>query len=85
MNEHYCRVCGLYSIDKPWGEDGNSPNYEICPCCGVEFGNEDYTMESTIEYRKQWLANGAKWFTFKEKPENWNLKKQLQNIPHEYK
>ncbi len=46
MNEHNCRVCGLYIDDLPWGEDGNCPTYEICSCCGVEFGNEDYTVES---------------------------------------
>ena len=84
MKEYYCRVCGLYNEDKPWEQDDNSPTYEICPCCGVEFGYEDYTIESTIEYRKKWIENGAKWFNAKKKPEVWNLEKQLQNILNEY-
>lgn len=85
MKDHYCRVCGLYSEEKPWGEDGKSPAYLICQCCGVESGYEDYTLESTIEYREQWIANGAKWFDLKRKPENWNLEEQMRNIPDEYK
>lgn len=80
-----CRVCGFYMIDEPWGEDGETPTYEICPCCGVEFGNEDYTLESTKEYRKTWLSTGAKWFESKEKPIDWDMEKQMQNIPEEYK
>lgn len=85
MKEHYCRICGLYIEDKPWGEDGNCPTYAICPCCGVEFGNEDYTVKSVISYRKQWITNGAKWFNWKERPEGWNLEKQMQDIPDKYK
>lgn len=82
---NHCRVCGWYMMDPPWGEDGLTPTYEICPCCGVEFGNEDYTKESTLEYRKKWLSNSAKWFKERMKPDNWNLEKQMKNIPDKYK
>lgn len=85
MKEHNCRVCGLYIDDKPWGENGMCPTYEICPCCGVEFGNEDYTIESIKEYRTQWIKKGYQWFNPKEKPENWNLEIQMLNIADEYK
>lgn len=83
--KHNCRVCGFYMEDLPWGDDGNCPSYEICPCCGVEFGNEDYTIESTKKYREDWIKGGASWFEKKGKPENWNLEVQLKNIPDEYK
>jgi len=63
--EHYCRICGLYIEDLPWGEDGNTPSYEICPCCGVEFGHEDYTILSAKEYRIKWLKDGADWLVRK--------------------
>jgi hypothetical protein len=85
MKEHYCRICGLYIEDEPWGEDGYCPTHEICPCCGVEFGYEDYTIESIIEYRNQWIKNGAEWFIEKQRPEDWSLEKQMQNIPSRYK
>ena len=53
MNRHNCRVCGYYIDDLPWGKEDNCPTYEICPCCGVEFGNEDCTKESTKQYREK--------------------------------
>lgn len=85
MEEHNCRICGLYIEEEPWGKDGKCPTYEICPCCGVEFGNEDYTIKSAIEYRNQWVENGYKWFNVKEKPENWNVENQMLDIPNKYK
>lgn len=85
MKQHNCRVCGLYIENAPWGYDGMSPTYEICPCCGVEFGNDDYTIESVKTYRTEWIKRGANWFTPKEKPNNWNLEEQLKKIPLGYK
>lgn len=84
MNRHNCRVCGYYNDNLPWGKDGNCPTYEICPCCGVEFGNEDCTKESTKQYRKKWINDGAKWFEPEEKPKNWNKEEQFINIPQEF-
>jgi hypothetical protein len=80
MNEHNCKVCGLYIEELPWGIDGKSPSYEICDCCGVEFGNEDYSTESILLYREKWLKDGANWFRPKEKPKYWNLKEQLGKV-----
>lgn len=79
----YCPICGLPLDFTPWGDDGKSPTYDICPCCGVEWSNEDYTTKSRIEYRKKWLSAGAKWFEPQKKPANWNIEKQLKNIAHE--
>ncbi len=83
-NKLACRVCGMLQLDPPWGDDGRTPNYDICPCCGVEFGYEDSTLESIRKYRNRWLANGANWTEKLEKPNNWDLKKQLENIPDEF-
>ncbi len=82
--EHYCRICGLYIEDKPWGNDGQSLTYEICPCCGVEFGNEDFDLSSIKEYRTEWLENGANWFDKESKPNFWDAKKQLMNVPKRF-
>ena len=81
---NFCPVCG-YPLGNynPWGDDGKTPTFDICPCCGVEWGNEDYTTESRTEYRKKWLADGAKWFEPQKKPVNWNLEEQLKDIDHE--
>jgi hypothetical protein len=75
-----CRVCGLTQDDLPWGIDGNSPNYEICDCCGVEFGNEDYKYESVLKYRENWIKKGMLWFNKKNKPLEWDFEKQFSSI-----
>jgi len=85
MSKHNCRVCGLFSEDLPWGENGDCPTHEICPCCGVEFGYEDYTVLSTKEYRDLWLLKGAEWFDKSVKPNSWDKEQQFKNIPEEFK
>jgi hypothetical protein len=85
MSNHNCRVCGLYCDDLPWGDDEKSPTYIICSCCGVEFGNEDYTLQSLQKFRAAWLESGAKWFRQKEKPSDWSLDEQLKNVLLKYK
>lgn len=83
-----CRVCGYYDPDYleyfPWGENGCVPSYDICECCGVEFGYEDWILESIRHYRAEWLAGGTKWFVPKSKPEDWNLEEQLKQIPPQF-
>jgi hypothetical protein len=84
-NKNYCRVCGFYNETPPWGLTGEIPTYEYCPCCGVEYGNQDYTLKSIREYRDSWIANGALWDEPNERPEKWDLSKQMRNIPDEFK
>ena len=84
MNTNYCRVCGLYHVDKPYGDDGECPTHEICSCCNVEFGYEDYTIKSTLKFRKKWFEDGANWSNKKTKPEDWKLEEQLKNIPQDF-
>jgi hypothetical protein len=80
-----CRVCGLIQGEEPWGENGENPNFDICDCCGTEFGYQDCTKESVKANRKRWLEAGANWSVLKEKPKDWDIEKQLQNIPANYK
>lgn len=69
--------------------------HEICPSCGIEFGYSDaqYYKSGDISvyrnWREQWIKNGMKWThndedSLREKPQNWNPKEQLKNIPKEY-
>jgi len=83
-NTHECRVCGYYSEDFPWGEDGESPSFQLCPCCGVQFGKEDISLDSIKKYRDEWVSKGGKWYTKEEKPERWNLEVQMKNIPDKF-
>ena len=82
MSENYCHCCGLPIGDfLPWGEDGKTPLWDICECCGTEYGYEDSSESALIRYRKNWLSSGAKWFSPKLKPKDWELEEQLKNLP----
>lgn len=85
MDNHYCRVCGLFYEIPPWGVNGDAPNYEHCFCCGVEFGNGDYTPESARRFRDEWIKDGALWSEEEFKPNEWDREMQLKNIPIEFK
>jgi hypothetical protein len=80
-----CRICGLKQDFKPWGEDGKTPAFEICSCCGVDFGYQDCTPEYAKKFRNEWLKKDSKWANPDEKPANWSLEEQMKNIPKEYK
>lgn len=83
-NKNNCRVCGYFMEDAPWGEDGLTPTYDICPCCGVEFGNEDYTIESTKRYRYKWLSDSIRFYEADVKPKNWSFLDQYMKVPKSY-
>lgn len=76
-----CRVCGLLQVEPPWGEDRKTPNFEICDCCGVEFGYEDCSVETARLARERWKAQGFRWHEPTITPQDWSLEKQLQQIP----
>lgn len=67
-----------------WGQDGKSPSFDICACCGVTFGYEDNNLKAIRLFRNNWLSNGLKWNQLKLKPEKWNPLRQLRNIQKEY-
>jgi hypothetical protein len=64
-----CPVCAFKDLEAP------PRNYEICPCCGTEFGNDD-EARTHAQLRTLWIHNGARWF-FREPPPNWNPWYQL--------
>lgn len=84
MKEYICRTCGLEYQTPTW-EDEGSASYDICNCCEVEFGIQDNTYKGVLEYRKKWLDSGALWADSKMKPKEWDLEKQLKNIPEKWK
>jgi hypothetical protein len=83
--ELHCRVCGLEQSAPPWGADGTSPTFEICPCCGTEFGYEDGLPDAVTRARELWLKNGAAWFEPNARPPDWNVDAQLLHVPAKYR
>lgn len=83
-NDNHCRVCGYELLEPPWGNDGRSPTWDICPCCGTEFGYEDCTPESARKMRQEWISNGKKWFDETKMPKDWDFDHQRGCIPDEF-
>lgn len=73
----YCRICGSCEGYMPWGEDGQTPSFEICPCCSVQFGYEDMNISGILKYRSEWIK--SKKFLSDKK-----YLLQLENIPKKY-
>lgn len=81
MQRYTCPVCGFPDLDQPpWEPDTGVPSFDICPCCGCEFGYNDATVKAKERYRKEWIAGGAHWFEPELKPPDWDLSKQLRRI-----
>jgi hypothetical protein len=80
-----CRVCGIFNEEPPWGERGNLPTFNICECCGVEFGYEDSSIGGIRSYRKKWIESRYKWFSPKHKPSDWSPEEQMIHIPEEFR
>jgi hypothetical protein len=76
-----CRVCGYENLNFPWGKNGISPSYQVCPCCGCQFGVNDITPYDIKKRREYWRENEYKWNNPLIKPVDWLLENQLKNIP----
>ena len=81
----HCRVCGLRYATPPWGDDGRTPTFEICDCCGVEFGYEDCLPVGAQRARAEWMSNGAPWFNPDARPPDWDRDAQMRSIPAEFR
>lgn len=84
LDPRFCRVCGYLSDLLPWGEDGRSASFEICPCCGVEWGYEDSLPQGVRAYRQEWLERGAPWFTPEEPHDGLTTEERLARVPLEF-
>jgi transcription elongation factor Elf1 len=61
--KYNCPICGYDKLNKPPYDEQGNESFDICSCCGFEFGYDDlhsgYTFES---YRIKWISEGAEWF-----------------------
>lgn len=73
---HECRVCGYHAGKPTWGDTGETPSFELCDCCGAQFGKDDVSPEIINEYRNKWISKGRKWFNSKNKPKDHTLGNQ---------
>lgn len=74
-NERICRVCGLKYDNNEVRDEFGEATFNICNCCGVEFGYEDIN----IKYQNYWINElKEEWFSKKYKPNNWDIFEQLR-------
>jgi len=68
---YQCLVCGYRAMPYP------AVPYNICPCCGTEFGVDDRSIDYPT-LRHDWIVEGMPWFddiTFP--PRDWSPTVQL--------
>lgn len=77
--KHTCPVCGWPKLHEPPRNESGGASFELCPCCGFEFGFDDDDQGLTYEQaRARWIAAGMKWWSSSRKaPRGWNPAQQL--------
>jgi len=81
MQKYLCPVCGWFGLRDPPYDSTGSPSYEICCCCGFEFGFDDGSNGETYSsYRDKWVESGMPWFDPDTMPPNWNATAQLSRV-----
>ena len=77
--KHTCPICGWPELHEPPRNDFGGASFEICPCCGFEFGFDDDDQGVTYEQaRKRWSGGGMQWWSpSRPAPAPWNATRQL--------
>lgn len=74
MAKHTCPVCGFTGLPDP------PKDFNICPCCGTEFENDDFDATHE-ELRAAWVANGSKWWSnYTKTPADFDPIKQVEAL-----
>jgi hypothetical protein len=75
-----CPVCGYNGLHEPAYDRFGCSSFEICPCCGVEFGYQD-ARRSHESLRAEWVAKGMPWHSHvKVPPPGWDPAQQLRSV-----
>lgn len=73
----------IYQVNPPYHKYWGTGSYEVCSCCGFEFGFDDDGIfpenNSTFQnYLQEWIErDNAKWFEPELRPRDWDLEAQL--------
>ena len=77
---YICPVCGYPELDEAAYDDFGCASYNICPCCGTEFGYDDSTV-AHAELRKKWILKGMLWWSKNQhQPKDWDAIKQVEKV-----
>ncbi|MFN0068210.1 MAG: hypothetical protein ACKVYV_11295 [Limisphaerales bacterium] len=80
---HRCPVCAFPGLETPPRSGAGGGSYEICPCCGFQFGVTDDDRGITpAAWRVAWVRDGMPWRSKGiPKPRGWDARKQLGKEP----
>lgn len=96
-HNYFCPCCGYSGLTKPayerlkipvpdsvippYEQWYGLPSYDVCDCCGFEFGNDDNPGTGKPitfrEYLSNWIKEDALWFVSSKRPNNWTINHQL--------
>lgn len=79
--EIHCRVCGFEDREFPAWFGAGGGSFDFCACCGVQHGYGDGLPAAARRWRQQWMDGGCLWNDASARPENWDMQRQLANIP----
>lgn len=80
--QHLCPVCGFRGLSEAPRTRSGGGSYEICPCCGFQFGvDDDDRGVSHVTHRSLWQKGGFKWGSKnRQPPEDWDPRMQLETM-----
>ena len=80
---HTCLVCSYPKLKLPPRSPSGGGSYEMCPSCGYQYGVDDDDRGITpAEWRRTWIANGAKWTSIGIKaPPDWKFGDSPKAVP----
>lgn len=73
-----CPVCGWPEMEEPAYDEFGSSSFEICRCCGTQFGYQD-ARRTHAELRAEWISGGMRWSSkAAQQPAGWDPVAQLR-------
>lgn len=77
-----CTVCGYPGLREAPRSPMNGASYEICPCCGFQFGFDDEDQGISAEqWRQRWVNSGMSWTSVGQyPPPGWDPREQLKRL-----
>jgi hypothetical protein len=78
-----CPVCGYNGLDTPSYDGFGNPSYDICDCCGTQFGYHDHSTSFAV-LRDRWIAKGMPWHSRAvAPPPGWDPVQQLRSLTND--
>jgi hypothetical protein len=76
--------CLIRGFEPPYCVRFGFPSYDVCECCGYEYGNDDEPGNglrgfSFEEYLENWMKEGCIWFDPDLRPINWTIEEQRKD------